>query len=93
MRVVSFEDMNKDRLLGVGVGVVVVASVLISIWIGTYTVPRNIPSGTHWTPTLIHHVLQLGPQRPDWAIPVALAVGIGGATLALLIYRPRRVRP
>jgi hypothetical protein len=80
--------MSKDRVLGAGAGLVLVASLLISLRIGTYAVPPTVRCGTHCTPALIAHAQQeLGPQTPDWAIPVALAVGIGGATLAVLIFR------
>jgi hypothetical protein len=76
---------------------VLVGTVLVCLWIGTYTVPPGntawIACGTRCTPrTVVHLEHSLGPQTPHWAIPVAIAVGIGGAALSLLIYRPRPIR-
>jgi hypothetical protein len=75
-------------------GLVLVAAFFVCLWIGTYTVPaNNVACGTRCTPQIVAHLRQvLGPQTPNWAIPVAIAVGIGGATLALLIYHPRRIK-
>ena len=73
---------------------VLVATFLLCLWLGTYTVsPGNVACGTHCTPAIIVHLRHvLGPQTPDWAIPLAIAVGLAGATLALLIHRPRRIK-
>ncbi len=83
-------------------GLVLVATFLVCSWIiGTYmATPSNwaqIACGTHCTPQTIYHIRQgagrLGILRsPNWALPLAIAVGVGGATLAFLIYRPRRIR-
>jgi hypothetical protein len=77
-----------------GAGLVLVAAFLVCLWIGTYTVsPNTVTCGTHCTPQIVAHLRQVsGPQRPIWAIPIAIAVGIGGSTLALVIYRSRRLK-
>ena len=37
---------------------------------------RAVSCGTHCTPVIVVHLRQeLGPLSPDWATPVALAVG------------------
>jgi hypothetical protein len=82
-------------------GLVLVATLLVCSWIiGTYMAskPAQIACGTHCTPALIEHIRQSRPWRMSvlsesyWAIPLAIAIGVGGAALALLIYRPRWIR-
>jgi hypothetical protein len=58
---------------------VLLATFLVCLWIGTYQ--EFVPIGIRgaW-------------NTPGWAVPVAVAVGVGGALLALLVYRQRRRR-
>lgn len=62
-------------------GLALLATFLVCLWIGTYQefAPVGI-RGARYT--------------PDWSVPVpvAVAVGLGGALLALLIYRQGRRR-
>lgn len=57
-------------------GLVLLATFVVSLWIGTYQE---------------FHAVRLGliayRYTPDWAVPLAVCVGVGGALLALLIYR------
>lgn len=74
------------------------SSLLVCVRIGTYTVSPDdkavqIACATHCTPQVVFHLRQTLPrQTPGWAILVAVVAGLGGATIAMLIYRPRRAR-
>jgi hypothetical protein len=60
-----------------GVGFALLATFLVCFWAGTY-----------------QELTAVGPIRarytPIWAVPMAVAVGVGGTLLALLIYRHAR---
>ncbi|MFL5942908.1 MAG: hypothetical protein ACJ75L_06555 [Gaiellaceae bacterium] len=78
-------------------GLVVVATLLVCLWIATYTAPP-VACGTHCTPQIVAHLRQDRQWRvkmlsdSNWAIPLAIGVGGAGAALTLLIYRQRRIR-
>ena len=57
-------------------GLVFLATFLACLWIGTYQEFRAVGFG------LIAY-----RYTPDWTVPVAVAVGVGGTLLAVLIYR------
>jgi hypothetical protein len=77
--------MDVHRLTAGGVprhaiaALVLVATFLVCLWIGTYQdfAPVGI-RGAFYTPV--------------WALPVTVAVGVGGALVAVLIYRQGRRR-
>ena len=60
---------------------VLVATFLVSLWIGTYQEVRGVGTG-----------LLAFRYTPDWTVPVAIAVGVAGTLLALQIYRQGRQR-
>jgi hypothetical protein len=72
-------------------GLVLLATFLPCLRIGTYTAygdaPVNLPHASG-----VVGVVSTPRHTPDWALPLAIAVGIAGATIALLILRPRRPR-
>jgi hypothetical protein len=78
-------------------GLVLLASVLACVWIGAYTVRAGdhavqIACRTHCTPQVVFHLRQTLPREtPLWATASAVAIGLGGAALALAIYRSRRI--
>ena len=57
-------------------GLVLLGTFLVCLWIGTYQEFRAVGFG------LIAY-----RYTPDWTVPVAVAVGVGGTLLALRIYR------
>jgi hypothetical protein len=77
-----FVHMHVNRLTAGGAtrqavaGLVLLATFLVCLWIGTYQEFHAVGFG------LIAY-----RYTPDWAVPVAVAVGVGGALLALLVYR------
>ena len=72
--------MDVQRFTGRGAGqpalagLVLLATFLVCLWAGTYQ--EFAPVG-----------LVGGRYMPYWAVPMAVAVGVGGTLLALLIYR------
>ena len=77
--------MNRMRV-GVGwpvvAALVLVATLIVSTWIGSYTEPIIPPDQQHLVlPADVPHV------TPGWAIPLAVGLGLTGATLAFLVYR------
>jgi hypothetical protein len=64
---------------------VLVATFLLSLWAATYT-------GVPHPPPVAVGLLPVRSYTPGWAIPVAIALGVGGMVLAFLIYRPRTRR-
>jgi hypothetical protein len=79
---------------------VLVASLAACAWIlGTFvTAPTQIACGTHCTPIDIEQLRATESWQvrylsdADWAIPLAVGIGLSGSAIALLIYRPRRTR-
>jgi hypothetical protein len=60
-------------------GFVLLATCLVCLWIGTYQEFAAVGiRGALYTPV--------------WAVPLAAVVGVGGALLALVIYRQGRQR-
>ena len=58
-------------------GLVLLATFLACLWMGTYQEVHAVGFG------LIAY-----RYTPDWIVPLAVAVGVGGTLLAFLIYRP-----
>jgi hypothetical protein len=83
--VVLFGDVDIHRRTAGGAtrqvlaGFVLLATSLVCLWIGTYE--EFLPVGIRGV-----------RYRPIWTVPVAVAVGIGGALLAFLFYRQSRRR-
>jgi hypothetical protein len=70
-------------------GLLLVGTFVLCLWLGNYKdkgwsypaserVGLSIPAGVH--------------APAPWAVPVAIAVGVVGATLAFLIFRQSRIR-
>ena len=57
-------------------GLVLLATFFVCLWIGTYQEFHAVGFG-----------LMAVRYTPGWTVPVAVLIGIGGALLALLIYR------
>lgn len=64
---------------------VLVATSLACFWLATYT-DSSFPGGK------IGVILPVGRYTPDWAVALAVAIGLVGAAVALLIYRPHANR-
>lgn len=72
-------------------GLVLVATFLLCLWIGTYTEYGDVPVNLPHTSGVVGAV-SIPRHTPDWALPLAVAVGIAGAIVALLILRPHRTK-
>jgi hypothetical protein len=73
-------------------GLVLVATFLLCLWIGTYTEYGDVPTDFPHTPGALG-LVSIPRHTPDWALPLAIAVGIAGAVIAFLILRPHRAKP
>jgi hypothetical protein len=65
--------------------VVLVATVVLCLWLATYTEWHQAPMG----PRTSQGLPGAFPSTPDWATPAAVVLGVGGGLVALLIFRPR----
>jgi len=74
----------------IAAALVLVATFLTCLWIGTYTVPSAVTLPHTTTPLAL---LNTPRHTPSWAVPLAIVVGIGGAIVALRILRPPRTKP
>jgi mannose/fructose/N-acetylgalactosamine-specific phosphotransferase system component IIC len=77
MHRLSAGGVARQALAGVGL----LSTVLACLWIGTYHEFHAVGFG------LIAY-----RYTPDWTFPVAVAVGVGGSLLALLVYRQSQQR-
>ena len=84
-------------------GLVLLVTFVACSWIiGTYMATHSnwaqIDCGTHCTPAVVAHIRESASWRERtlsdsaWAIPLAIGVGLAGAAIALVIYRPHRLR-
>jgi hypothetical protein len=60
-------------------GLVLLPTFLVCLWVGTYQEFAPVGIRGAW-------------YTPAWAVPASVTIGVGGALLALLIYRQSRRR-
>jgi hypothetical protein len=102
-RLFADEHATRSTRRSVIAGLLIVATLLACLWIiDTYVSTSNtwaaISCGRSCTPQTVEHIRQSGPWPERmlsdslWAIPLAIAVGLGGTASALLVYRPSSTR-
>jgi len=81
-----------DTKRQIAAGLVLLATFLLCLRIGTWTAYGDAPVNLPHTSGVVG-LVSTPRYTPDWVLPLAIAVGIAGATVALLILRPLRRGP